>query len=115
MKRELEELERRLQESGELTERDVLDAFEKAKAMGARIDAATTELQSLVARVRQLTKEMGQDDLLTSKEVAPLLGVSHHKTVETWVRKRGLPCVKLGRNLRFRRGDVLAWLAQQES
>ncbi len=114
MKRELEELERKLQESGELTEQDVLEAFEHAKAVSARIDAAARELQSLTSRIRELTKEMGKDDLLTSKEVAPLVGVQHHKTVEAWVRTRGLPCVHLGRNLRFRRGDVLAWLAHQE-
>jgi excisionase family DNA binding protein len=55
----------------------------------------------------------GDDDLLTSKEVAPLLGVSHPKTVEKWVKTKKLPCVRMGRNLRFRRGDVLRWLAQR--
>lgn len=54
------------------------------------------------------------DELLTSKQVAPLLGVTHHKTVERWVRERGLPCVRIGRNLRFRQSDVLRWQAHQE-
>ena len=52
--------------------------------------------------------------LLTSKEIAPLVGVSHHKTVERWVREKGLPCVRLGRNLRFRLGDVRRWVEQRK-
>jgi excisionase family DNA binding protein len=55
----------------------------------------------------------GGEELLTTKEIAPLLGVSHPKTVEKWVREKGLPCVRLGRNLRFRLGDVLRWRDQQ--
>ena len=67
------------------------------------------------------SKVAKDDDRLTSKEVAPLLGVLHHKTVEVWARPcgqkggRGLPCVRYGRSLRFIRGAVLAWRAQQES
>ena len=54
------------------------------------------------------------DELLTSKQLAPMLGVTHPKTIERWVREKGLPCVRIGRNLRFRLGDVLRWQAQQE-
>ncbi len=117
-----EELERKLEASGELTEAEVVAAFERAKEMGARIESAVAELQGLSARIARLSKELGDDDLLTSKEVAEqgLVGVTHHKTIEAWARPRskkggrGLPCVHLGRNVRFRRGDVLAWRAQQE-
>ena len=52
--------------------------------------------------------------LLTSKEIAPLVGVGHHKTVERWVREKGLPCVRLGRNLRFRLSDVRRWVEQRK-
>ena len=49
-----------------------------------------------------------------SKEIAPIVGVRHHKTVERWAREKGFPCVRIGRNLRFRPGDVLRWLAQRK-
>lgn len=52
--------------------------------------------------------------LLTSKQIAPFLGVTHHKTVERWVREKGLPCVHMGRNLRFRPSDVLRWVEQRK-
>ena len=35
------------------------------------------------------------DGLLTSKEVAPLLGVTHHKTVEMGAEEGELPVVRL--------------------
>lgn len=54
------------------------------------------------------------DVLMSSKEIAPFVGVSHPKTVERWVREKGLPCVRIGRNLRFRLGDVLRWRAQRK-
>lgn len=54
------------------------------------------------------------EPLLTAKEAAPYLGVRHPKTVERWVRVKGLPCVRIGRTLRFRLGDVLLWLAQRK-
>ena len=53
------------------------------------------------------------DAILSSKQVGLLLG-RHHKTIEKWTRTRGLPCFRTGRNLGFRRGDVLRWQAQQE-
>jgi excisionase family DNA binding protein len=63
------------------------------------------------------TRSSGTYDekLLTSKQIADVLGVTHHKTVERWAREEGLPCVRLKRNLRFRLGDVLRWRSQQES
>jgi excisionase family DNA binding protein len=94
--------------------------------MGSSLDA----IQKLVARmqVEKLEKKLaamseelskrssGQqgDELLTSKQLAPILGVQHHKTVEQWTRTKGLPCVRIGRNLRFRLGDVQLWLAQRK-
>ena len=50
---------------------------------------------------------------MATAEVAELLG-RHRKTIERWTRERGLPCKHQGRNLIFRRGDVLQWQAQQE-
>ena len=79
-----------------------------------------------LARLQKMVETMGEEmskkisgtkngALLTSKEIAPHLGVTHAKTVERWVREKNLPCVRIGRNLRFKLGDVLQWRAQQES
>jgi predicted DNA-binding transcriptional regulator AlpA len=54
------------------------------------------------------------DDLLTTKHVAAWLGVSV-QTLEIWrCKRKGPPFVRLGpRSIRYRRGDVLAWLAER--
>jgi len=72
------------------------------------------KLEAMSEELSKRSSGRKADELLTSKQVAPLLGVTHHKTVERWVREKGLPCVRIGRNLRFRLGDVLQWQAQQE-
>ena len=78
-------------------------------------------------RVRNLEKEveehqklltiaaegMKDDTLLSSKQVGLMLG-RHHKTIERWARKKGLPCVRVGRTLNFRLGDVRRWVAQRK-
>lgn len=54
------------------------------------------------------------DRLLRAQEVAELLNVPIG-----WVREHtragNLPCVPLGRYVRYRRSSVLAWLDEQES
>ena len=94
----------------------VSDSSEKSVAM---LDERVTRLATQVAEMRlaleKVAKVGAEENLLTSKQIAPRLGVTHPKTIERWVRERGLPCVRNGRNLRFRTGDVLRWLAQQES
>lgn len=60
------------------------------------------------------TRTISEETLLTSKQIAPLVGVQHHKTVERWAREGILPCVRRGRNLRFRLGDVRRWVAQRK-
>jgi len=95
------------------------------------------DMQALVTRIRQHQLEKQQRELerkqeamaealskrtsglqgerlLTSKELAPLVGMTHHKTVERWAREEGMPCVRKGRTVRFRLGDVLRWLEQRK-
>lgn len=57
---------------------------------------------------------MPDEDLLTPREVADLLGVSV-KTVETWRKQNaGPPWFQMSeRVIRYRRGDVTEWLAAQ--
>jgi len=58
--------------------------------------------------------EVASRELLTVREVAEWLRV-HEKTVYAWVekgqREKGkLPCIRLGKQLRFRASDVSRWL-----
>jgi len=54
------------------------------------------------------------DRLLTAGEVAKLLSVP-----ERWVKDAAcdgrIPCVRLGRYVRFDREDVLSWVAEQKT
>jgi excisionase family DNA binding protein len=74
-----------------------------------RVAASRGEMRELMGSV-----SLRDETLLTSKEVGPLIGVKHHKTVERYVREKALPCVRVGRNLRFRLGDVRRWVAQRK-
>ena len=70
---------------------------------------ASGELDELVGTVRRAAQA-----LLTAKQVAPLIGVKHEKTVARYVRERGLPCARVRRNLRFDPSDVRRWVAQRK-
>jgi excisionase family DNA binding protein len=56
----------------------------------------------------------GPDRLLEAAEVAAMFSVP-----ERWVREATragrLPCVRLGRYVRYDRGDVLAWVEAQKT
>ena len=54
-----------------------------------------------------------REPLLTVREVADLLRVAE-KTVRRWVAQRRLPCVRLGRAIRFARGDVFRWVSARK-
>ena len=79
-----------------------------------RIAELQTQVDALKEALARVVLSKTDDVLMSSKEIAPYVGVTHSKTVERWVREKGLPCVKIGRNLRFRLGDVLRWLAQRK-
>ena len=79
-----------------------------------RIADLESQVESLKEALARVVLSKTNNVLMSTKEIAPYVGVSHPKTVERWVREKGLPCVKIGRNLRFRLGDVLRWLAQRK-
>ena len=79
-----------------------------------RIADLESQVESLKEALARVVLSKTNNVLMSSKEIAPYVGVTHSKTVERWVREKGLPCVKIGRNLRFRLGDVLRWLAQRK-
>lgn len=47
--------------------------------------------------------------LYTTKELAGMLGESEW-AIQDWVRRRGLPVIKIGNRNRFDLGQVRAWL-----
>jgi len=51
-------------------------------------------------------------EVLTREEAAELLQM-HAKQVTLFVKTKGLPGQKMGRGWRFRRSELLAWLARQ--
>jgi excisionase family DNA binding protein len=100
---EAEQLEKRLADLAEsLSRKTSSDRAAIEKKLAAMTDALVKE-----------RKSESDDDRLSTKEVAAMLR-KHTKTIERWARDEGLPCKRHGRNLIFRRGDVLRWQAQQE-
>ncbi len=53
------------------------------------------------------------DQLLTLQQVASYLNVSP-KTVRRLVARRAIPCVRLGRALRFQPADVSRWVSARK-
>ena len=80
----------------------------------ARIAELEKQVDALKEALARVVMAKSENVLMSTKEIAPYLGVTHPKTVERWVREKGVPCVRVGRNLRFRLGDVLRWLAQRK-
>ena len=75
----------------------------------------TDEVRELVRSV--LREELANHqnpatDVLTAERVAEMLEV-HVKTVAKLVVRDGLPAHRLGREYRFRRAEVLAWLEER--
>lgn len=83
-------------------------------AMNKRIGELEQQVDALKEALARVVMAKSENVLMSTKEIAPYLGVTHPKTVERWVREKGVPCVRVGRNLRFRLGDVLRWLAQRK-
>ena len=74
------------------------------------------ELQKIVAAevrraIAENTTAPPPSDWLTADQLARELGYDR-RTIPALVRRRGLPCHRVGRKLRFRRSEVDAWIAQ---
>ena len=55
------------------------------------------------------TREGGDDEMLSRKELSGWLKVCMG-AIDRYCRKEGLPFIKVGRRVLFRRGDVEKWL-----
>jgi excisionase family DNA binding protein len=61
---------------------------------------------------RRMSRETLSEPLLRPEEVASLLGVKKSSVYE-YARAGRLPCIKVGRHLRFLRADIEQWVLRQ--
>lgn len=52
------------------------------------------------------------EKLLTKKDMLEVLGIKQ-STLYTWVHRRKIPFIKMGRCLRFCEADILEWIAEK--
>jgi excisionase family DNA binding protein len=55
------------------------------------------------------SRDAMHERLMTVRELAAFLGL-HEKTIYDWTARGELPCVRLGKRLRFQASDVSRWL-----
>jgi excisionase family DNA binding protein len=77
-----------------------------------------TELQGIrlaVDRESPLQQSVTKNELLTTAQVAEILGLSEG-TLTTWrcTKRYDVPYLKLGRHVRYKRGDVETWVRSQQ-
>jgi excisionase family DNA binding protein len=60
------------------------------------------------------TKLADHDQFMTTEEVLEYLQVNL-RTVDRLIRRRNIPAIRVGRQWRFRRGDIEAWLETQRA
>ena len=70
------------------------------------------DLVRTAVREELASQQHPERDVLTAEHVADMLAV-HVKTVAKLVVCDGLPARRLGREYRFNRDEVLAWLAER--
>lgn len=54
------------------------------------------------------------EPLLTSKELQSLLKVTRY-TIFKWAREKKMPCIRLGKEVRFSPSAIEAWVKSQTS
>jgi excisionase family DNA binding protein len=60
-------------------------------------------------------RSAGDDaEIMTMKEAAAFLRIGED-TLRGWTHRRGLPCARIGRQVRFRRSALIEWLSAHES
>jgi hypothetical protein len=84
-------------------------------AIREELDVAMRDYAGPVRSLYELLAE--QRGVLTLARCADLLGVSARTVTESYVAKRGMPCVRLGRNSGplFLIEDVVGWLRDQDA
>lgn len=52
------------------------------------------------------------EKLLTIQEISDILGIKDC-TIRAWVFQRKIPCVRIGRLVRFRMSEIETWINQK--
>jgi len=55
-----------------------------------------------------------EERMLTTEQVSKWLGIAP-RTLCTWAELGEIPAVKVGRQWRFRRSEIILWLQQQQA
>jgi predicted DNA-binding transcriptional regulator AlpA len=94
-----------------------MDQFRNSTAAGP-LSAAAPQSHHLDKRASDIAERIAeggdQDELLSTKQTATLLGVSQQWLEIGRTRGYGVPFVRLSpRRVRYRRSDVIAWLNER--
>ena len=77
-------------------------------AGAAQVDTARPGMDSTNSKTIEAEGSPTQEPLWTTAELTRYLGCSERQTLN--LRRRGLPCVRVGRLVRFLPAEVAAWL-----
>lgn len=97
---------RKVLETAPLRPRTLTDNSE----LVSELRAVRDEVASLRAFLAELGQAPANDEVLTRKQTAELLRVCI-ESITKLVRDEALPCKRVGKEYRFLRSQVLAWLA----
>lgn len=79
-------------------------------------DEQVTEIQNLISHLLEDEIEKFREDngvnspFLNKKQACTYLGVSNN-TLDTWIL-RGLPTIRIGKIIRFDKGEIRKWMNQ---
>ena len=79
-------------------------------------DEQVTEIQNLISHLLEDEIEKFREDngvnspFLNKKQACTYLGVSNN-TLDTWIL-RGLPTIRIGKPIRFDKGEIRKWMNQ---
>lgn len=85
-------------------------ALTRGAANGAPSAGKICPKGCIVHTTYQPAANAAHEALLTSRQLAEILRV-HHVSVRRWTVQNLIPCIRIGRSVRYRLSDVLAALA----
>ena len=85
-----------------------------SEAVFSELRALRSEVSCLRDLLTESCAPAAHDEVLTRSQAAKLLGVCS-ESVSKLVRNLGLPCKRVGKEYRFLRSEVVAWLAARDA
>ena len=84
-----------------------------AESKGAKRGGKKGDPRLVVDERAAMEPQLMVQAFLDIRMVATMFGV-HRKTIETWIRTAGLPCLRLGGVRRFDYEDVIRWASARK-